>query len=374
MFFEQTATEPSAVEIHLIRSLGGLTRVSPGQLPHLICHTLGTFAMLSKEQFAELLASRGTLIIDGALATELEVRGHDLNHPLWSMKVMQNDAGIESIKNIHLDYYCAGADIAITASYQASAQGLKEHFGLPEPEALKAVMRTVELAQDARELAYEEAAVPRSRQLLVAGSVGPYGAYLSDGSEYRGDYVRSIQDFKDFHRPRLQALCDAGADLLALETMPSMTEIEAVVDLLESEFPQAIAWLSCTTKDSDHLSDGTSWKDLLRLVNQHDQIVAFGINCIPLASSTETLRSISQHTTLALLCYPNSGEAWDASTKTWHGERPDDVVVKNDGSSSAKSSLADRVRSWVDHGARLVGGCCRTGPAFIKALREDLDG
>lgn len=330
--------------------------------------------MLTQKQFADLLASRGSIVIDGALATELEERGHDLTHPLWSMKVMQNNAGLQSIKDIHLDYYRAGADIAITASYQASTQGLQEHFGLDESHAQKAVMQTVELAQQARELAYQEAAVPRTRQLLVAGSVGPYGAYLSDGSEYRGDYVRSINHLKDFHRPRIQALCNAGVDLLALETMPNAVEIEALTDLLKSDFPQAIAWLSCTTRDADHLSDGTSWEDLLTLVHQHDQIVAFGINCVPMSSSTDTLQSIGEQTRLPLVCYPNSGEEWDASTKTWHGLRPDDVLATREPNSAAKSSLADSVSGWTDHGARLVGGCCRTGPAYIKALCEDLQG
>ncbi|EME49454.1 hypothetical protein DOTSEDRAFT_68274 [Dothistroma septosporum NZE10] len=330
--------------------------------------------MPSKGPFADLLASRGTVILDGALATELEVRGHDLNHPLWSMKVIQDPAGIESIKNIHLDYFRAGANIAITASYQASTQGLREHFQLSEAEAQKAVARTVELAQNARDIAYQEGAMPRSHPLLVAGSVGPYGAYLSDGSEYRGDYVRSIQEFRDFHRPRMQALCDAGVDLFAFETMPNMTEIKALLDLLETDFPQAVAWLSCTTRDADHLSDGTTWNVLLDLVNRHEQIVAFGINCVPMTSSTNTLRSISQHTTLPLVCYPNSGEEWDASTKTWRGQRPDEALATSELSSSARSSLADSARDWIENGASLIGGCCRTGPAFIKALNEDIQG
>jgi homocysteine S-methyltransferase len=326
--------------------------------------------MLSKEDFDSLVATRGTLILDGALATELEVRGHDLNHPLWSAKILKDDP--DSIEEVHLDYYLAGADVAITASYQAATQGLIDHFDVNEQQANELIKRSVGVAQSARQKAYAKG-IDSKRRLLVAGSVGPYGAYLSDGSEYRGDYVRTEKEFQDFHRPRIQALVDAGSDLLAIETIPSMSEIQALLALLRSEFPTAIAWLSCTAHSPESLCDQTPWEDVLQLVNEHsDQIVGFGINCVPMAMSSATLKYLNNLTPIGLVCYPNSGEVWDAVTKTWHGERPDEGLTAEQSSKNEKA-LALEFEQWRSNGAKMIGGCCRCGPAFVKAMASNLE-
>lgn len=312
--------------------------------------------MLSKATFNSLLP----LIIDGALATELEIRGHDLNHPLWSGKILRSDP--DAIKDVHLDYFHAGANVAITASYQTSVQGLVDSFGIGKTEARELIKRSVQVAQDARE------EVKDGKMMLVAGSVGPYGAYLHDGNEYRGDYVRTQEELKEFHRPRMQALVEAGVDLLAIETIPNFEETRALLDLLREEVPQAIAWLSFTTKDPGHIADGTPWSEVLQLINQHsDQIVAVGVNCVPMAGVTETLRNMEAQTDIPLLCYPNSGEVFDSATNSWHGERPDDVL-------EGKSEHRFDTGAWTSHGAKLIGGCCRTGPAFVKAVCADLRG
>ncbi|KAF2171459.1 hypothetical protein M409DRAFT_18576 [Zasmidium cellare ATCC 36951] len=319
--------------------------------------------MLSKTDFDNLLTSQGPLVIDGALATELEVRGHDLNHPLWSGKILQDEP--KSIENVHLDYYLAGADVAITASYQTATQGLTDHFRISEDEAKALIRRSVEVAQNARREAYDRG-VSTASTLLVAGSVGPYGAYLHDGSEYRGDYVRTQEEFKDFHRPRIQALVEAEVDLLALETIPSLDEIKALLSLLQEEFPDAIAWLSFTTRDAGHLADGTSWKEAFVVVDDHRaQVVAIGVNCVPLAGVTETLQGMGAQTDIPLLCYPNSGEKFDSATNSWHGERPDDVLGKS-------SEQHFDTKPWTSAGAQLIGGCCRTGPGFVTAISSDL--
>lgn len=334
--------------------------------------------MLTKADFRALLARRGTLIIDGALATELEVRGHDLNHALWSGKVLQHDP--DSIQQVHLDYYLAGADIAITASYQASTQGLLDHFGMNERDAKELIKRSVRLAQRARVEAYQQLGdhFPNSdkkdpRRLLIAGSVGPYGAYLADGSEYRGHYRRSVEDLKTFHRPRIQALVDAGVDLLAVETMPDISEIVAVCELLKAEFPDTIAWVSCTLKDPEHLSDGSPLEAVMLMVERHhEQIVAFGVNCVPvqlvmpalqhLSTTIERIGNANGGIAPTFLCYPNSGEIWNAESKTWHGPKP------------VGHALGNQAKKWRDAGAKLIGGCCKTGPkdtlAISKALRE----
>jgi homocysteine S-methyltransferase len=326
--------------------------------------------MLSKKELDDVLTARGTLILDGALATELEARGHDLNHPLWSAKILKDDPA--SIEEVHYDYYLAGADVAITASYQAATLGLTDHFDMDEEEGKDLIKRSVHVAQSARAKAYDNG-VDASLKLLVAGSVGPYGAYLSDGSEYRGDYIRTEKEFQDFHRPRIQALIDAGADLLAVETIPSMLEIQAILSLLQSDFPNAVAWLSCTAHSAEALCDQTPWEEVLRLLDGHrDQIIGFGINCVPMAMANATLEYLSKLTTLGLVCYPNSGEIWDAVTKTWHGERPDEGLTSEQSAKNDKA-LAHEFRQWTQNGAKMIGGCCRCGPAFVKAMSKTLE-
>jgi len=315
------------------------------------------FIMLTRPEFQAILRKKGTLVLDGALATELEVRGHNLNHALWSGKILKNNP--EAIEQIHLDYYLAGADIAITASYQASTQGLQDHFDLNETDAKELIKRSVRLAQRARCEAYQSDSVSKNTKLLIAGSVGPYGAYLSNGSEYRGDYKRSSEEFKDFHRPRIAALVDAGVDLLAIETMPSKPEIKAVLEMLSTDFPDAISWISCTVKDAEHLSDETLIQDVLELVERHEQVVAFGVNCVPIELVTPFMQHLAGPK-IPLLCYPNSGEIWDAETKTWHGD--DRMINKFEG----------KAVEWQDSGARLIGGCCRTGPKDIKDISRSL--
>lgn len=326
--------------------------------------------MLSKDAFESLLDAVDTFVIDGALATELEARGHDLNHPLWSAKILQDDpAGIEQV---HLDYFAAGAYIAITASYQAATAGLTKHLQLSEADGKELIKRSVEVARQARDKAYTSV-VGRNRPLLIAGSVGPYGAYLSDGSEYTGAYTLTAEQYTEFHRPRIAALVDAGVDLLAIETIPSINEIKALLVLLEKEFPTAIAWLGCTIKDAEHLADGTPWQDVVDVMQHYpEQVVAFGINCVPMAISAETLGNIHKLTKMPLVAYPNSGEVWDAVSKTWHGQRAEDILNTEE-RAAALAKLSAELDRWTTNGARLIGGCCRTGPAYVRAVRNHFE-
>jgi homocysteine S-methyltransferase len=315
--------------------------------------------MLSTKDLSSLLANGKSLIIDGALATELETRGHDLSHALWSGKTLLEDP--DCIRQVHLDYFLAGADIAITASYQASIIGLQQHLSLSETEAKDLVKLSATLAQEARQQAYGSG-VPSSRRLLVAGSVGPYGAYLADGSEYRGDYTCSPEEFNDFHRPRIAALLDAGVDLLGIETIPSFNEVRALLALLHSDFPSATAWLGCTLKDASHLSDGTPLSEVLSLVSQYsEQTLAFGINCVPPQTALESLQHMRSLTELPLLCYPNSGETYVPKEHVWTGDKSGQAI--------RESALQFR-----SAGASLIGGCCRTTPEDIKNIALTLNG
>lgn len=301
---------------------------------------------------AALLADNRTLILDGAMATELEARGCDLTDPLWSAKVLIENPQL--IYQVHLDYFNAGAQCAITASYQATPQGFAQR-GLDEPQSLALIAQSVQLAQQARTdyLAQH----PQSLPLLVAGSVGPYGAYLADGSEYRGDYQLPLAEMIAFHRPRLTALANAGVDLLACETLPSFAELQALLALL-AEFPALGGWFSFTLRDSQHLSDGTPLAVVMAELNDNPQVLAVGVNCIALENVTPALQQLAALSDKPLLVYPNSGEHYDAVSKTWHS------------CGNQQHRLINQVADWQHTGARLIGGCCRTTPADIRAIAE----
>lgn len=299
-----------------------------------------------------LLESQPFVVLDGALATELEARGCNLADNLWSAKVLMENPQL--IRDVHLDYFRAGAQIAITASYQATPAGFAAR-GLTEAQSRALIAKSVALAKEAREIALAEK--PGAGPLLVAGSVGPFGAYLADGSEYRGDYTRSAGEFKAFHRPRIEALLESGADLLACETLPSFAEIEALAGLL-AEYPEARAWFSFTLRDHQHLSDGTPLARVVETLSACPQIVALGINCIALCDTTAALKHLQSLSALPLVVYPNSGETYDAVTKEWHSH------------GDTCDTLAGYLPQWLDAGAKLIGGCCRTTPGDIAALRE----
>lgn len=301
--------------------------------------------------FQPLLDQQGIVILDGALATALEARGADLRDPLWSAKVLLEAPAL--IRQLHDDYFIAGADVAITASYQASFPGLQAR-GLNAAQAADLMRLSVQLAQDAREQ-FLAATPPRTTPLLVAASVGPYGAYLHDGSEYTGDYGLTIAELMAWHRPRLAVLAESGADLLACETLPSLAEAEALVQLL-AEFPNTPAWLSFSCRDGEHLCHGEPFAAGVALAEASANIVAVGVNCTAPRHIESLLRHAQGITTKPLLTYPNSGERWDAAAHCWLP-------------GTGEADFAQAAQRWYAAGARLIGGCCRTGPGEIQALQ-----
>lgn len=307
---------------------------------------------------SRLLDAGENVVLDGALATELEAHGCDLEDPLWSAKVLLEQP--ELVRRVHLDYFRAGARVAITASYQATPLGFARR-GISEAEALERVALSVSLADEARR--EHLAANPEAGPLLVAGSVGPYGAYLADGSEYRGDYTLSRNDFKAFHRPRIAALVDAGADVLACETLPSLPEAAALLELV-AEF-DVESWLTFTLRDGAHISDGTALERVAELCNDEPRVAAIGVNCVPLELVTPALDALGRATRKPLIAYPNSGETYNATTKTWG---PSAASGDATDAGRAPASLVEGARAWQERGARMVGGCCRTTPADIAAL------
>ncbi|WP_080875771.1 homocysteine S-methyltransferase [Oceanobacillus timonensis] len=301
-----------------------------------------------------LLQQFDTLILDGALATELEKLGCNLDDPLWSARVLLDEP--EKIRKVHHTYFEAGADIAITASYQASIEGFKKR-GLSEEESKALIRKTVELAQQARTDFWQEKMTTDRPYPFIAGSVGPYGAYLADGSEYVGNYGVRDQVLYDFHKPRIDALVEAGADLLAVETIPSLQEAEIICELLQA-YPEVPAWITFTLKDAAHISEGTSLKECAEVLNGYDQVVAIGVNCVTTEFVSDAVKILKGNTKKPVIIYPNSGEDYDPKTKTWHGKNHVQVT----------KAAAD----WAKSGAAIIGGCCRTGPADIRGISNIL--
>ncbi|KAL0284609.1 UNVERIFIED_CONTAM: Homocysteine S-methyltransferase 2 [Sesamum calycinum] len=278
----------------------------------------------------------GYAVIDGGLATELERHGADLNDPLWSAKCLINSPHL--IRRVHLDYLEAGANIIISASYQATLQGF-EAKGLSRKEGEALLEKSVKIACEARDIYYDRATkgswdisgdvlTRKEHPVLVAASVGSYGAYLADGSEYSGIYGDNIglETLKDFHRRRVQVLAESGADLIAFETIPNKLEAMAYAELLEEE-----------------------------------AVIAVGVNCTPPRFIHGLIQSIQTVTTKPILVYPNSGETYDASRKEWV---PSTGVTDVD--------FVSYVGKWREAGASLIGGCCRTTPNTITAISKTL--
>jgi homocysteine S-methyltransferase len=305
---------------------------------------------------APFFDKQGFIVLDGGLATELEKRGASLNHPLWSAKVLLSDPG--RIGEVHQSYFLAGADVAITASYQATFQGLKA-AGINSRQAEEVIRRSVSVAMEARQDFWNIPANRTARLFpLVAASIGPYGAFLHDGSEYRGDYGIGRTALKDFHRERLLVLSDTGADLLACESIPSLVEAEALCDLL-NEVGKIPAWISFTCKDDTYLSDGTPFADAVSLLSQTDAVVAIGLNCTAPRFVNTLLEKARAVTGKPLVAYPNSGEVYDTATCSW-------------GPSGEAGIIEEAARGWHERGARLIGGCCRTTPDTIRGIRRAL--
>ena len=272
----------------------------------------------------DVIASGDIVVLDGGLATELERRGNDLSTALWSARLVEDDAG--EIVAAHRAFADVGAQVAITASYQAP------------PDATALLRRSVALAREAQ-------------PGWVAASVGPYGAVRADGSEYRGDYGLSVPQLRAFHRPRLAVLADSGPDVLAVETIPCLAEVEAL--LAELERLDVPAWLSLTCTGTQTRA-GEPARDAFDMARDCAAVFAVGANCVAPADARALVELAASASGKPAVVYPNSGETWDGA---WRGQAafdPDDVT------------------SWIDAGAQLVGGCCRVTPTDIAAVADNV--
>jgi homocysteine S-methyltransferase len=277
------------------------------------------------------------VVLDGGLATLLERRGHDLSSDLWSARLLRDDPG--ALVDAHREFFAAGAEVAISASYQASFEGFSA-VGLDRTETERLLRRSVAIARSAR-----DEVAPAG---WVAASVGPYGAVLADGSEYRGDYDLGVAGLRRFHRPRLAVLADSGADVLAIETIPCLAEVEAL--LAEVDGTGHPAWLSVSAV-GDRTRAGEPLAEAFEMAGDVAEVIAVGVNCTAPADVADAVATAAR--VRPAVAYPNSGQGWDAEARAWTGE---------------SAFAAADVAAWIDAGARLVGGCCRVGPEDVAAV------
>jgi len=300
---------------------------------------------VSRSDLASALAA-GPVLLDGGLATELEAAGHDLSGPLWSGRLLLESP--EAVTAAHARFFAAGARVATTASYQLSFGGLSA-VGVERRAAEMLLRRSVEVASLARASAAEP------ERCWVAASVGPYGAALADGSEYRGAYGLTVAELRGWHRPRLAVLTTAGADVLALETIPCLAEVEALLaEVAGSGIP---CWLSLTCASPSTTRAGEPVAEAFAMARDVAEVIAVGVNCLPPADAGPLVSTAARVADKPVVVYPNGGEDWDAAARCWRG---------------ARSQLVGEVTDWVAHGARLVGGCCRVAPAEIAELADEI--
>lgn len=284
-----------------------------------------------------LLAAPGVAVIDGGLSTQLESMGYHLNDPLWTARALLDDP--DAVVAAHRAFVEAGARIVITASYQVSRIGFQA-VGLRPGQADEALQASIEVARRAVD----------GTDALVAASVGPYGAIVHDGSEYRGDYGLDEGLLAAFHAERIEVLTQAAPDLIAVETIPDVVEARALAQVLPAGLP---AWVCFTAKDDASLRAGQAIEEAIAVVAGQPSVIAVGVNCTEPVHVPGLLRRIRSVTDLPLVAYPNAGGSWDATHRAWLGP---------------KQPIEQSARAWVAAGAQIVGGCCGTDADDIASL------
>ena len=300
---------------------------------------------------SDILEKYPFIILDGAFATELERQGFQINDELWSAIALYEKP--ELIKAVHRSYLEAGADIIESAGYQATVPGFMKK-GFTEKEAVNLLKRSVTLVKET--IAEFLSSSPQEGRPvpLAAASVGPYGAYLADGSEYRGHYGKAVEELAEFHRERMHILAEAGPDIFACETIPSLEEAKAVAEVLH-ELPGTAAWISFSCKDGKYTCGGDLISDCAAFLDKENQVEAVGINCTAPEYAVSLISEIKKETDKPVIVYPNSGETWDGIHKHWEG---------------SAASYGEYGEEWQKAGAQLIGGCCRTTPKDIGKLAE----
>ena len=290
------------------------------------------------------------LILDGGMSNVLENQGCDLNHKLWSAKIIETNP--RAIVNCHLTYLEAGANCITTAGYQATVKGFIE-LGLGLKAAKELVLRSVELAEKAKSEFLTNNNI--KNDIYVAASMGPYGAYLADGSEYRGAYAISEKKLESFHLEQIKILDASNADFLAFETIPSLVEIKILSRLLIDTVKPA--WISFSCKDELYLNDGEKISKAANILANHPSVFAIGVNCTAPKHITSIIKTLKNSAPdKRIIVYPNSGEVYLADSKSWQGISDPNLFQR-------------MAKEWFESGADILGGCCRIGPDHISKIK-----
>lgn len=295
--------------------------------------------------------ANGPLIFNGAMGTELEKVGVDTTTKLWSAAAIKDAP--QAIYDIHYAYFKSGARITDTNTYQATLPGLLA-AGYDRDTATALIRKAVLIAKQARD---DYAIASHTPKGYVGASIGPYGAYLANGSEYTGDYQLTTREYQDFHAGRIHEIEKVGVDFLALETLPRLDETLAVLDYISKTYPQENVWVAFSVKNATQLADGTSLAQAVQAVSAYQQVFAIGVNCIDLHQLTPIITTVKANTHKAVVVYPNSGESYNPVTKKWDAS-PDEL------------NFATETKTWLANGADIIGGCCRTSPKDIAQIAK----
>lgn len=291
------------------------------------------------------------LILDGGMSNVLQSLGCNLDHPLWSAHLIVKDP--DMIVKAHLAYLNAGAKCITTSSYQATIKGFKR-MGLTRSESKAMMLRSVELALKARRIFLKSKS--RNETIYLAASIGPYGAFLADGSEYTGEYDISDKKLMEFHSEKVEILEKTEVDFLAFETIPSLKEVRILNDIISD--CKRPCWISFSCKDDRFLNDGNSIIDAVNMVSSNTNLIALGINCTAPRYVLDIIKNILPFKNdKKLIIYPNSGEIYLPETKSWKGISDPLIFQK-------------MASEWLNSGVDIIGGCCRIGPEHIKHLSE----
>ncbi|WP_268912348.1 homocysteine S-methyltransferase [Lentilactobacillus sp. SPB1-3] len=298
---------------------------------------------------------RNALVLDGAMGTLLETEGLIDSQRLWSSQPLVNNP--DAIYDAHLKYLEAGADVLITSTYQANPRVFTAN-GFNENQANMYIAESVKLAQRARD---SYASENHSKPAIIAGSIAPYGAFLSDGSEYTGEYQLSKDEFQAFHRPLLKQLNKSGVDLLALETFPRFDEIKALVELIQNEFDDQKAWVALSTMDEATICDGTSIAEVVKYLDEQPNVEFIGANCTSIFRIDGIIKHIRRYTNKPIIVYPNNGDEYDGTIGEW---------ITQD----LSADFGKFAQTWLASGANIIGGCCRSTPEDISKVAEVIHG
>lgn len=297
------------------------------------------------------------LVLDGAMSTALEKQGIDTNTDLWTAVALEND--LDKVYRVHMNYFKAGAQMTITDTYQANVQAFVKH-GYSEEKAKEMIASAVKIAKKVRDDFEKQTGIHN----YVAASVGPYGAYLAEGDEFRGDYELTQKQYLDFHLPRLKVLLQNKPDCLAIETQPKLDEVVAILDWLKENAPEMPVYASFTLHDTTKISDGTPLKKVMEKLNEYEQVFAVGANCFKPFLATTAIDKMREFSKKPIIIYPNLGGVYNEFERNW--------IPFN-----AKFDFGKLSKEWYEHGARIIGGCCSTGvkeisqiSAFYKTLNN----